>query len=684
MTQAFDDLIPLFLGEARGRIERLMALLGDVEDHPAVANQARRELHALKGASRMMRLTEISEICHRAEDLLNPPQPGSTAKMVQLMDQLSATIATLARGHEEPAGEPQAGASAAQTPAAEAAAAEACTAPRPPLAGSQEVSEVRVGTAVLDRLADRASLLRVQAVASRALVESIYELVHLAEKGVNQDSPRQTLATLATGLRQLAVQADVGQRRLYNAGERQLEALLRLQVQPLRPYLLNLARHARELAATLGREVQVKVEAGDSQLDRRIVETLEEAFLHLVRNAIDHGVENPAERRAAGKPEAGQVHIAASSEAERVHITVADDGTGIDVDRIRVVASERGLMSEAEATALSRSDTLQLLYQPGFSTRSEVSELSGRGVGLDAVAEAVRRVGGDLWITSEPGQGTTISMDVPIARRGERLLVLQVGRSEIALPANYVTSFKGLQSNMLVSDGDRRLVKAGQSLIAVFVLSEILGESDASNRLLIEGSVGGTPQALVVDGVKDEQEVLLRPLPSFSGAPAIFESMAVLANGRAVPVLAPHRLSQTAIIGAPSPVRQRPVPPPIRVLLADDSLVTREMMRRLLEDGGFSVTAVAAADDALRMLAERVFDCLVTDIEMPGMDGLQLTRHLRATAGLAHLPVVVVSTRNQPQERLAGLEAGADAYLAKQGLNAMELVSVVRRVGGQT
>jgi CheY-like chemotaxis protein len=198
----------------------------------------------------------------------------------------------------------------------------------------------------------------------------------------------------------------------------------------------------------------------------------------------------------------------------------------------------------------------------------------------------------------------------------------------------------------------------------------------------VECVVGGTLLGLVVDRVVGEEEVLVRPLPSFVGAPPVFESVALLASGRPVPVLSPHRL-RAPNVRARSP-RVRPGRTgPLRLLLVDDSQVTREMLRRLLEDSGFAVTAVASAGEALDSLTAREFDCLLTDVEMPDMDGLALTRHLRDTPRFAHLPVVVVSTRDRPQDRLAGLEAGADAYLAKQRLDARELVTLIQRVGGR-
>jgi len=488
------------------------------------------------------------------------------------------------------------------------------------------------------------------------------------------------LATLATSLRQVALDFESHQRNLQRLSERQLDELIGLQVQPLKPFLLTLARHARDLGRSLEKRVDVEISSGESYLDRRIIEALKEAFLHLVRNSIDHGLESPEDRIAAGKPERGHLRLSASMDADRVRIEVTDDGRGIDMKAVTGTALRLGLINPEDVVQMDRDELLQLLCAPGFSTRDEATDLSGRGVGLDAVAAAVRKVGGGFWISSEQGEGTVMTMDVPVARRGERVLVVRMGQNQLALPAAIVRSFRRVYAEMKVEEGNRPAVLVNDRLIPVRVLSENFDASSAE-AILIEGMVGASRLAVVVDGVIGEEEVFLRPLPAASGAAEVFDSMAVLGSGRPVPVLSPTRLAlaeASRLTGSEALAGHQA----LRVLLVDDSHVTREMIRRLLEDGGFAVDAAAGADEALSALGEREFDCMVTDIEMPGMDGLELTRHLRETTQFAHLPIVVVSTRERAEDRLAGLEAGADAYLTKQGLDARELVALVRRVGG--
>lgn len=671
MTGDLDDLLPLFLAEAAERLDRIGELARSLPADREAATRMRRELHALKGAARMMRLGEVSELCHRAEQLLEDPESVNAGELERVVDRLMVRLQNA--GHDGPS-----------TPETSTAASEtlAAAVPSPGAAASLDGNSVRLPLKDLDELSDRSARLRILAVAAGGLVDRIFELGRLAERGVGERLPEQVLATLATSLRQLALEFESGHRRMQRLADRQLDAHVRLQVQPLRPFLTGLARHARELGDALGKKVDVRVEAGSSQLDRRTISALREVFLHLVRNAVDHGLESPEDRRQAGKPEVGSLRLEASSGADRVRITVADDGCGVDREALVARAVERGVLDPQQADRLSPAGKLDLLFQAGLSTRAEASEISGRGIGFDAVAAAVHRVGGDLWVESTPGAGMTVVIEVPVARRGERLLVVKIGSAILALPAAPIRSFRRLGPGELVEVDGRFLVRRdGAAPVPAWTLRSGHGDGSSERALVIDHQMGGRSLAVVVDEVVGEQEVFVRPFPALAGLGGMYEGMAMLATGRPVAVVSLRgaEVDRVAVPAAHGKDRRRR---PLRVLLVDDSPVTREMVRRLLEDGGFEVTAVGSAADALARLGESPFDCLVTDIEMPGLDGLELTRHLRDTPQFADLPVVVVSTRDRPVDRLAGLEAGADAYLTKQSLDARELVALVRRVGG--
>jgi two-component system, chemotaxis family, sensor kinase CheA len=702
----FADLIPLFVEEARDRLERLATCVPRLETDPQSVVEAKRELHTLKGAGRMMRIGALAELCHAAEEVLHAARPGMIQLLTRVVDELTALVETVSQGREpvadakllqnmhdhvaaeesppEPVPEPAVVVEEAP-PEPEPAPQPAPAAPVPSakaVAPSSSANDVRVDAAALDAVAERATQVRIMAVAGRQITERIYDLARLAEDGLHEPQPTQVLAVLATMLRRVAVELEGGQRRLIRSSEEQLEKMLSLQLQPLRGFLLSFARYARELARSLHREVEVELEGEETRLDRRIARELEEALLHLLRNAVDHGIEPPDVRAALGKPRAGRIRVKALPDGPKVRLIIEDDGGGIDVPRVIQQAVDVGLVDAVSAPGLGKKEALRLLFAPGFSTRKQISEISGRGVGLDVVATAVNRLGGEVFVETEPRKGTTFIVEVPVARRGESVMLLRVGQLRIALPGSIVRRATRLEPGMVVERDGRTLASFPDRLVPFVPLARIYGQPAAESQLLLEGIVSGQPLALAVDDVEGEEEVLVRPITRRAPTDRLLEGVALLASGEPVGVLAPAVLAQREYLRALPAVRQQAVARRVRVLLVDDSLVTREMERRLLEDAGFEVSPASDAEEALSLLGEESFDCVVTDIEMPRMDGFELAATLRGMEHFSQLPIIVVSTRDRPEDRLRGLKVGADAYLTKQSLDAGELVDLVRRLSG--
>jgi two-component system, chemotaxis family, sensor kinase CheA len=718
----FADLVPLFVEEARDRLERLATHVPRLEADAQSAVEAKRELHTLKGAGRMMRIGLLAEVCHAAESVLHDRPPGMIPLLTRVVDELVLLVEAVSRG-EEPAVDPEllalldnggngsGNGSGSAEGAGEAAAVVASPAepePAPALPPEQPIPEpgpaaapvqtsapaqprsapgsggdVRVDAGALDAVAERATQVRIMAVASRQIVERIYDLARLAEDGLHEPQPTQVLAVLSTMLRRVAVELEGGQRRLIRSAEEQLEKMLDLQLQPLRGFLLSYARYARELARSLHREVEVELEGEETRLDRRIARELEEAILHLIRNAVDHGIEAPDVRVARGKPRAGRIRIRALADGPRVRLVIEDDGGGIETARVVEQAVRSGLVDAGAAAGMGKKEALRLLFAPGFSTRKQISEISGRGVGLDVVASVVNRVGGEVFLDTEPRQGTRFTLEVPVARRGEAVMLLRVGQLKIALPSSVIRRATRLAASAVMERDGRTLAVFPDRLVPFVPLARLYGQPAEDEQLLLEGIVSGQALALAVDDVQGEEEVLVRPLTRRAPTDRLLEGVALLASGEPVGVLSPSMLSQREYLRVLPTARERVVVRRVRVLLVDDSLVTREMERRLLEDAGFEVTPANDAEDALSQLGEDAFDCVVTDIEMPGMDGFELAAHLRSMEHFAHLPIIVVSTRDRPEDRLRGLKVGADAYLTKQSLDAGELVDLVRRLSGR-
>lgn len=654
-----DDLLALFLAEAEERLAALAPLTARAAEDEEAAAEVRRQLHALKGAARMLGLAQVAETCHEAEEAAG--RSGGEVdgeRLVRLVDRIAGAVRALA---------------------GEAKAEDRAPAPGPAASagsgGTVTSDHAFVPAATLDRLTDEATTLRIAALGVGHLVRELGELAALAKRGTGDGDAEQVAALLTAGIRRLAVRADGTARRLERLAGSHRRALLELQMQPVEPFLHALARHARELAERLGKRVQVIVRGGDVRLDRRIVAALESSLLHLVRNAVDHGIEPPDERRRAGKPECGTVTLEASAAGGRVRVVVADDGRGLDRERIEAVARERGLLAPGGPVPPLE----ELVLRPGFSTREAATEISGRGVGLDAVAAAVERIGGDLSLASSQGRGLEVVLDLPSVRRGVRVIVAAAGPALLGVPTEHVVASRPAAELAVerTADGTALAALDGRSCPVV-----TLAAGENADGVALELRSAGRRVVLLVDAVLGREEVVVRPLPARAARGTLFDGMAVLSSGRALPVLASEGLEAHPRLEAPGRGgRAREARPP-HVLLVDDSPVTRAMERRLLEDAGFEVTAVADGDAALALLAREPFDCLVTDIEMPGLDGLELTRRVRESPRLGDLPVVVVSTRDRPADRLAGLQAGADAYIAKQELRADALTETIRRLAG--
>ncbi|MFN7941865.1 MAG: response regulator [Thermoanaerobaculia bacterium] len=703
MDADLEGLVPVFLEEARERLRRLTELVPVVATEADVAIEAKRELHTLKGAGRMMQLAPFAELCHAAEEAIDAGAPRLGARLTAALDALATMADAVERGEDpgarhdllaELAGTEHGSAPASpDAPAPEAAAAM-------PVAGPQ--GEVRVAAAALDEFAERAARVRSAARSVGRLLSRLHEIAHLAEEGLRDANPAQILAVVATSLRAAATETETSQARLERDGDEQLDAVLALELQPLGPWMRSLARHARELARGLGREIEVELAGEETRLDRRIARELEAAMVHLVGNAVDHGCEPAAQRRAAGKSEVARLRLAARAAGRGVEIEVRDDGRGIDAARVLERAVATGLVSPAAALCATADEALRLLFLPGFSTREEVSQISGRGIGLDAVQSAVARLGGEARLESRPGEGTRVLLEVPAERRGERALLVRAGGERLAIPAAAVRSVRPAKAATIESDEGGDFVRFDARRLPLVALSPSstgaaavgaagpAGEepwapaaSSESERVLLEASAGGRGFALAVDRVDGVAELLIRPFPAAAGAPRHLEGFALLPSGEPVALVAIAGLA-SGETELPPPARDATAAArATRVLLVDDSRVTRELERRLLEDAGFAVELADDGDEALRRLEAEPFDVLVTDIEMPRLDGYELAARLRRSERFARLPIVVVSTRDRPEQRLRGLRAGADAYLTKQSLSASDLAETVRRLAGR-
>jgi two-component system chemotaxis sensor kinase CheA len=460
----------------------------------------------------------------------------------------------------------------------------------------------------------------------------------------------------------------------------------RVRMLPFAEACEGLERAARDLARDAGKEVDVIVAGADIQLDRSILEALRDPLLHLVRNAVDHGIEPPAARVAAGKPGRGRVLIEAALHADRVRVTVADDGRGLDLDTIRATAGRRHLGGRDE---LDEKEAARLIFAPGFSTTRLVTEVSGRGVGLDIVKSRIEGLHGTVACNPDHHPGLAVVLEVPLTLTTIRAVLLAAGGQIYALPQNHVTALLRVGADDLRSIEGREVLPIGDAPAPVVRLARVLGL--AREPAAVGGKVPGLLVAagerravLLVDELLAEQQVVVTHLGARLRRVRHFSGATLLPSGRIALILNGADLLRTALARAPGPrladQLAAPIPDPKRLIVVDDSVTTRTLVKTILEAAGYAVQAAADGSEAWQLLQERGADLIVADVEMPRMDGIDLTATIRRSPRFRALPVILVTALDSEQDRRRGLEAGADAYLIKSAFDQKSLLETVSQL----
>jgi two-component system chemotaxis sensor kinase CheA/two-component system sensor histidine kinase and response regulator WspE len=453
---------------------------------------------------------------------------------------------------------------------------------------------------------------------------------------------------------------------------------------PLASILEAFPRAARDLAREQGKEVTCELRGADAGVDRAVLLYLSDPLVHLLRNAVDHGIESPEERVRAGKPRAGRIAFEARAEGDQLAVSVSDDGRGIDPQRVVQEAVRRGLLGEVQATGLGGRAALDLLFLPGFTTRDQVGEVSGRGIGLDVVRRRVSEVGGSLVVESEPGQGARFTLRVPQSLSLLKVLLVRVDEDVYGIPAADVESVGRIDPAELTEVAGIRAVRHRERLVPVVALGPMLslnGGPRARRPAAAFLSHGRDAAALVVDGLAGEREVAVKSPGPFLQGMRFVAGAAALPDGRAALLLStPDLVAAARRLGAvaPSPRPGRR----LRILLVDDSAIARETEAALLRGLGHEVEEALDGEDGWARLEAGGHDLLLTDVQMPGLDGIDLTRRVKGSSRHARLPVVILSSLSAPEERRRGVDAGADAYLVKGEMDAESLAAALERLCG--
>ena len=560
---------------------------------------------------------------------------------------------------------------------------------------------IRVNVEILDALGLLAGDLLVESARSGLRgdeIQGLFErfsrlgdnLLHMSEAQRLDEKERERVAQLESDLhllrddafRFVRSHAD-GFNTLHGNLTQMADHVAEARLIPLASVFEAFPRAARDLAHAQNKHIELVVDNTNAGVDRSLVADLRDALVHLLRNSVDHGIEGPDTRSTLGKPEMGRIHLRARADGDMLHVEVEDDGRGIDPDRLRQVAVTRRLLTESQAASLSEREAMELIFRAGFSTREEVSELSGRGVGMDVVKKKVEALGGSVAVTSRIGRSTTVSLRLPQSLALMRVLLIRMGDDVYGMPAADVEAVARFRpEDRLEIMGTVAVMHRGRpvTMVALGPLLGLNGGPRFERPPCVVVRYGEDLAALVVDGFVDEREVAVKPVGGdfLKGAPFVAGS-AALEDGR-IAVLLHVPDIMTEVRKMARPVTDTSQTRRLKVLLVDDSPIARATESALVRALGHTVEEAQDGEDGWSKLQSAVFDLILTDVQMPRLDGFSLTRRIKQSAELAKVPVVILSSLASPEDKRRGLDAGADAYLIKGELGVESLALTIDRL----
>jgi two-component system chemotaxis sensor kinase CheA len=465
------------------------------------------------------------------------------------------------------------------------------------------------------------------------------------------------------------------------------ERIMELRMLPA-SYIFSLfPRAVRDMAKEFSKEIDLVIEGEETLIDKRVLEEIYDPLIHILRNAIDHGIEMPEERVAFGKSAKGTIKISALQEGDRIIIKVSDDGRGIDPDLIKKVAVKKGIITEQEAQNMSDEEAIYLIFKPGFSSKAETTQTSGRGIGMDVVKLHIEEnLKGHIEIETEKGRGTTFILILPLTLAVIRSMIVRIGGKSFAFPTSNVQETILIKEENVVVSGGERFIRLRGNNIPLVRLSDVLqmdGIYEGRTALVI--NMSGKTVAYEVEEIVDEQPIVIKPLSSLVSMAKIYAGATILGSGEVVLIINVGELvrntSKNSLRTQRSATKKysRRTRKP-RILVVEDSLTTRELEVNLLRAAGFDAEGVRDGLEALEALNVKEYDLVLTDVQMPRMNGIELIRRVKSNDRLKDIPMVVVSSLGSDSDIAAGLDSGADAYITKRDFDKDTLLGIIRNL----
>ena len=716
-TARLDHLRRLFGEELAERLDRLNSALSQNWTAENGAGM-RRWLHSLKGAARAAEAHAVEHIAHAAEASV-PDRLPDDRWFDAMRAALDAMPAAFADDNADVSGVIAALTPELPTPVPKPPKKETGKATAPKQAHTADHGSVRVSLAKLDslltesgelsvtqlrvgeRLNELRELLRELEALQRELVKTrplrarMRRAAHPSREAeaLMRGAERGDLRLQKVVQRTREIVADLAQNtsQLATVAHAISEEVMGIRLLPAGTMFAPFERMVRDLSRQIAKDARLELSGTNVELDRRILDELRDPLMHMVRNSLDHGLEPAADRVRAGKPSQGRLRIAAEQRGDRVQIVVEDDGRGLDVEMIRATAVKRGFIAPDRAETMDQDMLIDLIFHPGFSTRQTVSELSGRGVGMDVVRDHVSRLGGTIRVETTLGMGTTFTISIPLTLATTRVVLVEDSGQTFAVPSSAVERTGRIRASELRTLEGRLAIQVDGRVVPIVELSTVLqrdhGSSEEWRPFFVlrqaERRVG-----ILTDRLVDETELVVKGLGAPLRRVRHVSGAAVLGTGAVVVILSPADLFKSALGNVEAAPRQtvslEPTPrseaPKRRVLVVDDSVMTRTLERTILESAGYSVVVATDGSHALEMLRQTPVDAIVSDVEMPRMTGLELTAAVRQDERWRHLPIVLVTSLDAPEHVERGAAAGADAYIVKGRFDQNDLLQTVGRL----
>lgn len=677
-----DDPYRYFRLEARDLLQQLNQGVLELEKGPAgraVFEPLLRHAHTLKGASRVVKLQAIGDAAHAIEDALAPfvnvggavPR-ASVTEILRLLDGIALELSNL--DPAAPTSDPR----------------------RTRSAGEEDFETMRVELGEMDALLEGVGDLASQFAALEREISAL--------DGVRRDTAELRIALDRGGAvydrdqspggrersdlaRELEGRVALSQRSLDVRVEQASRALLqirewagRLRLVPVSMIFTSLERAARDAAQSLDKQVEFNATDGDSRLDAHVLGALRDALLHVVRNAVAHGIEAEPERVRSGKAPVGRIELSIERRSNWIAFRCRDDGRGIDIEAVRQAALRKRILSPANAAAMSAEDVTRLVLTSGVSTSETVTDVSGRGVGLDVVRETASRLKGDVKVTSVRGRGTTIEIAVPVSLTSVPAILVEAVNVVVAIPLDAAPGVRRLGQDDFARTADGATVMHESTTIPFVNLSAVLSREGSQspmrpNWTSVIVRSGDSHVALGVDRILGASNVVVRHIPPWVATDPAVGGIALDLDGSPQVVLDPEGLLRTPRRGARQAGDEMRSRPP--VLVIDDSLTTRMLEQSVLESSGYEVDLAVSAEDALERARTRAYGLFLVDVEMPGMDGFEFIARIRSDPLLHATPAILVTSRNAERDRRRGEQVGATAYIVKSEFNQKRMLKII-------